>query len=159
MKFLRFLKNILIKYLLKLGFVNQYRFHVDGPISRLIIKDTSGEVDIKNKIGCVNTIFNTGSGDIKIGDGVIFGHNVMVLTGKHDYTNCNKNSLKYDVVQNRDIVIEKGVWIASGAIILGNVNIGKHSVVMADSIVTKDIPSHSVVAGIPAKIVRDLKVK
>jgi len=83
----------------------------------------------------------------------------MVLTGKHDYTNCNKNSLKYDVVQNRDIVIEKGVWIASGAIILGNVNIGKHSVVMAGSIVTKDIPSHSVVAGIPAKIVRDLKVK
>ena len=159
MKFLRFFGNILIKSLLKLGFVNQYRFHVDGPISRLIIKDASGEIDIKNKIGYVNTIFNTGSGEIKIGDGVIFGHNVMLLTGKHKYTDGNKDSLKHNVVQNRNITIGEGVWIASGAIILGNVNIGRHSVVMAGSIVSKDIPSYSVVAGVPAKVVRNLKAK
>ena len=107
----------------------------------------------------IRPIFNTGSGEIKIGDGVIFGHNVMLLTGKHKYTDGNKDSLKHNVVQNRNITIGEGVWIASGAIILGNVNIGRHSVVMAGSIVSKDIPSYSVVAGVPAKVVRNLKAK
>lgn len=59
-----------------------------------------------------NTIFNTGSGTI--GDGVIFGHNCMVLTGKHNY---DKNILRHDVPQGRNITI--GSWIASGAMIMG----------------------------------------
>ena len=55
-----------------------------------------------------------------------------------------------------DINIGKNCWIASGSIICGNVNIGDSVVVMAGSIVTKDVESNSVVGGVPARFIRKL---
>lgn len=146
-----FIVKILKKYIVKLGFINYYIHHIDGPKDRLII---NGKYD--EEYPFVNTIFNTGSGTITLGDGVIFGHNCMLLTGKHNYKAKDKNTLKYDVPQGRNIVIGDGCWIASGAMIMGGVTIGKHSVVAAGAIVTKDVPDYSFVAGIPAKIIKKI---
>lgn len=152
---IRVFKRKLISFFTGLGFCHQYRWHVDGPSERLIVMDESiSEEDRKNKIGYVNTIFNTGSGAIHVGNHVIFGHNVMVLTGKHDFSQNDGINQKSSVVQGRDIFIGDGVWIASGALVLGGVTIGEHSVVMAGAVVTKNVPPHSIVAGVPAKVIK-----
>ena len=52
------------------------------------------------------------------------------------------------------MVIGEGSWIGTNAVIIGNVRIGKHSVIGANAVVTKDIPDYSVAVGIPARVVR-----
>jgi acetyltransferase-like isoleucine patch superfamily enzyme len=54
------------------------------------------------------------------------------------------------------VTIKKGVWIGCGVTILGGVTIGEYSVVAAGAVVTRDVPSYSVVAGVPAKIIRKI---
>ena len=53
-------------------------------------------------------------------------------------------------------MIEKGVWIAAGAIIIGGVTVGAHSVVAAGSVVTKDVPANTLVGGNPARVIRSI---
>lgn len=83
----------------------------------------------------------------------------MVLTGKHNFEDAIYDIEKIKDVPTfgRDIEIGEGSWIASGSIILGGVKIGKNCVVMAGSVVTKNIDDYTIVAGIPAKVVRKLK--
>ncbi|NLG26918.1 MAG: acyltransferase, partial [Chloroflexi bacterium] len=57
-------------------------------------------------------------------------------------------------VAREPIVIEDDCWIASGAIVLAGVTIGRGSVVAAGSVVTHDVPPYSVVAGMPARVLR-----
>lgn len=57
----------------------------------------------------------------------------------------------------RPVRIKKGSWIGTGAIILPGVTVGKYSVVGAGAVVTKDVPDHTVVMGVPAKPVKSLK--
>lgn len=145
-----FLKYIFViipkKYISRLGFVNYYIPHINGPRDRLILQgDYSG-------VRLVNTIFNTMSGSITLEKDIFFGANCMLLTGKHNYLKCDK-----DVVQNRNIFIGSGSWLASGCIVLGNVTIGKNCVICAGAVVTNDIPDYSVAAGIPAKVIKTIQ--
>ena len=57
----------------------------------------------------------------------------------------------------KDIIINDGVWIGMNSIILPGVTIGKKAVVAAGSVVTKNVPDYCIVAGNPAKIIRELK--
>lgn len=68
--------------------------------------------------------------------------------------NIFKNGIEEDICTKGEIVIEEDVWIGSNSVILSGVKIGRGSVIGAGSIVTKDIPRYSVVAGNPAKIVK-----
>ena len=108
----------------------------------------------------VNTLFNTACGTITLGNYVFFGHNAMVLTGTHDYEVTDmKRRFSYQDYQDNHIVIEDGVWIASGAIIIGPCTIGKNSVVGAGSVVRPGVyPERSLIAGNPAKIIRTIDV-
>ena len=135
-----------------------YNTHfVDGDKNRLTVG---------RRCGLANTLFNTASGTISIGDNVAFGYNVMVLTGRHNFKNGHRASLGRDlqvsgwgggndeVPRNGfDITIGEGCWISSGAIISGGVAIGRGSIVCAGSIVLKDVPPNSIVGGVPAKII------
>lgn len=111
----KFILSPIIKYpLLKLGFMNYSSIHIHGPKNRLIY-------DTNYPISLVNTIFNTRSGKIELGKYVLFGHNCMVLTGKHNYLDALQDIKKiYEVpIEGRDIKIGDGTWITSGCIILG----------------------------------------
>lgn len=55
------------------------------------------------------------------------------------------------------IKVERGVWIAAGALITPGVTIGRNSVVAAGAVVTKDVPPYTIVAGVPAKVIRKLE--
>jgi len=128
------------KYLLKVKYVH-------GKKSRLLI----GQKVVTN-----NTIFNTVSGDIHIGDNTIFGLNCMVLTGKHEFEDGMRKYLKgysSEVPENgNDIHIGNGCWIASGAIIIGPIRIEDNVIIGAGSVVTKDVPENVFVCGNPASI-------
>ena len=56
----------------------------------------------------------------------------------------------------KPIVIERNVWIAAGATIIGGVTIGENSVVAASSVLTKDVPSNTLVGGNPARVIRSI---
>lgn len=121
-------------------------------------------VSVGERSALANTVLNVASGDIKIGNRVIFSPNVMVLTGRHDFVNGRRVSVnpEYDngswggselevPTTGFDISIGDGVWIGAGAIILGGVSIGSNSIVTAGAVVTKSFAGNSIIAGIPAK--------
>jgi acetyltransferase-like isoleucine patch superfamily enzyme len=56
----------------------------------------------------------------------------------------------------KKITIKNNAWICMGAIICPGVTIGENSVVAAGAVVTKDVPDHSLVAGVPAKIIKQI---
>ena len=126
---------------------------IHGPSSRLKVSS-----------GCslVNTIFNTSSGAIRIGANTIFGHNCMVLTGRHNFVNGCRASLlglSYEDESpsvGQDISIGDGCWIASGSIILGGVSVGNNSIVCAGAVVTRSFPDNVMLAGVPARIIRNV---
>jgi acetyltransferase-like isoleucine patch superfamily enzyme len=94
-------------------------------------------------------------GQVTIEDNVFFGHQVKILTGMHDYT---KFGLERQMthVSGKPVLIKTGVWIASGAIICPGVVVGEHSVVAAGAVVTKDVLPYTIVAGNPAKKIKDI---
>ena len=114
------------------------------------------KVVLGRNVKLVNTLLNVASGNICIGDDTFFGHNVMVITGIHDILKTGIERHDYPEV-GRDIRIGRGVWIASGAIILGPCEIGDNAVVSAGSVVCGGVlEPNSVYAGIPARKVRQI---
>ena len=130
----------------------------------------SGKLHLGEKVAVANTLFNVSSGSIYVGDYSIFGQNVMILTGRHNFVGGRRAGLdevmsgpswgggeKEVPLNGLDIHIGKGCWIASGAIVIGGVEIGDHSIVAAGAVVTRPVPSHSIVAGIPAAVIGDTR--
>lgn len=91
-------------------------------------------------------------GGLNIGDDVMIGPNVSILTSSHPIEPSQRRAF----VVAKPIVIERNVWIAAGATIIGGVTIGENSVVAAGSVVTKDVPPNTLVGGNPAKIIRSI---
>jgi acetyltransferase-like isoleucine patch superfamily enzyme len=150
-KIVLYLKQPLLNFGSYLGFLHIDYSYVNGYKDRVKI----GE-------GCstTNTIFNTVSGNITVGDHTIFGHNCMLLTGRHRFFKGKRAKLVEGSEHFRetpetgfDIEIGIGCFIASGVTILAPVKIGDHVIIGAGSIVMKDIPSGCFVAGVPAKII------
>lgn len=106
----------------------------------------------------VNTLFNTSSGNIVIGDYTFTGHNASIITGTHCYEKFLAERMGFPITGG-DIKIGKGVWIGTNAVILGPCKIGDHAVVAAGSVVTPNskIEPGVIVAGIPARIVKRLE--
>lgn len=92
-----------------------------------------------------------GRGGISIGENVNLAPEVMVLTAYHD-----PDSDDFLGIEKR-VVIEDYVWIATRATILPGVRIGSRAVVGAGSVVTKDVAPGAVVAGNPARVIRERK--
>lgn len=88
-----------------------------------------------------------GRGGLSIGNNVDIAREVCIWTAEHDIHSNTHCYVAYPVI------IEDFVWIASRAIILPGVTIGKGAVVAAGSVVTKDVPSMAVVGGVPAKVI------
>src|SRR5450830_266701 len=87
---------------------------------------------------------------LDIGDDVMIGPNVSIITSGHPIS----PSQRHTAVIAKPIRIERNVWIGAGATIIGGVTIGENSVVGAGSVVTRDVPSNTLVGGNPAKVIR-----
>jgi acetyltransferase-like isoleucine patch superfamily enzyme len=108
--------------------------------------------------GMQNTLFNVSSGDIYVDERAFCGHNVMLITGTHDYRLMGE-ARHAAPKTGRDIRIGKHVWLCSGVTVLGDVSIGDNAVVAAGSIVTSGtrIPNEQVWGGTPAKFMTQLR--
>jgi acetyltransferase-like isoleucine patch superfamily enzyme len=92
-----------------------------------------------------------GRGGITIGENVNLAPEVMILTASHDPDSDDFGGIE------KAVVIEDYVWVATRAMILPGVRIGRGAVVGAGSVVTKDVAAGTIVAGNPAKVIRERK--
>lgn len=92
-------------------------------------------------------------GFIEIGNDVLFGPRVSIHAENHIFVHLDIPIRKQGETR-QGVRIEDNCWIGSGAIILDGVTIGTGTVVAAGAVVTHDVPSYSVVAGIPARIIQ-----
>lgn len=99
---------------------------------------------------------------VTIGDDVLFGPNVSLLPPMHPLRWQDRNVRKaadgsyYDYEYGRPIVIGSNCWFGGNVTVLGGVTIGEGCVIGAGSVVTKDIPPHSVAVGNPARVIRTI---
>ena len=91
-------------------------------------------------------------GGIVIGDGVLIGHNVTLATLNHDERPEQRQN-----IYPKPIKIGNNVWIGSNATILQGITVGDGAIIGANAVVTKDVPRNTIVVGIPAKVIREVK--
>lgn len=121
-----------------------------GHNPQLLIGDNS-YIGVRSHIACANKII--------IGNGVIISRQSLVTDNAHGASikeTLNIPPFSRPITSNGPVVIEDNVWIGEKASIMPNVTIGKGAIVAANSVVTKDVPAYSVVAGVPAKVIKQL---
>lgn len=106
-----------------------------------------------------NCMFMCTRAEIIIGDHVMFGPHVFMITGGHrtDIKGRYMDEISNDEKRpfdDQDIILEGDNWIGANSIILKGVTIGKGAVVAAGAIVTKDVEPYTIVGGIPARVIR-----
>lgn len=109
------------------------------------------------KIGknCLISEFNVlrGQGGITIGDNVYTAPLVQMAAINHVCADPNVPIIRQGITA-QGIVVEDDAWIGAGAIILDGVRVGKGAVVAAGAVVTQDVPPHTIVGGVPAKVLK-----
>lgn len=104
-----------------------------------------------------NVFINSGcrfqdQGGIRIGEGALIGHNVVLATLNHGLAPKDRGT-----TYPAPIVIGKNVWIGANATVVSGVTVGDNSVIAAGAVVTKDVPKNTVVGGVPAKLLKKLE--
>jgi acetyltransferase-like isoleucine patch superfamily enzyme len=92
-------------------------------------------------------------GHVHIGNAVNIGHDCLFLTVDHE---IGPPWRRAGLQTHRTIVVEDGAWIASRVTLLPGVTIGRGAVVAAGAVVAKDVPAHTLVGGVPARVIRVL---
>jgi len=103
-------------------------------------------------IGCINSI--------TIGDNCLFASRIYITDHHHGEPTIQMIALApidRPLISKGAVVIENNVWVGEGVAIMPGVTIGENSIIATNAVVTKDIPSNCVAAGIPAKIIKHLK--
>ena len=103
-----------------------------------------------------NVFVNSGcrfqdQGGVWIGDNALIGHNAVLATLNH-----NPDPAKRANLIPAKIVIGNNVWLGANVTVLPGVTIGDGAIVAAGAVVTKDVPANTVVAGVPAKVIRTI---
>lgn len=94
-------------------------------------------------------------GPVTIGSHVNFAQGITITALNHSFEDTAKR-IDEQGITTKQVVIGDDVWIGTNAVILPGVTVGCHSVVAAGAVVTKDVPEHSLVAGVPAKIIKEI---
>lgn len=116
-----------------------------------IINNAVGDIVIGNhtRVGLGNTLI----GPVTIGDKVNLAQNVVISGLNHNFEDIDK-PIAIQGVTTQQITIEDNVWIGANSVVLPGVHIGRHVVIGAGSVVSRDIPSYSVAIGTPARVVK-----
>lgn len=93
---------------------------------------------------------------ITIEDDVLIGSGVHIYVGNHKYGDPAAPIINQGYEQFRPVVLKSGCWIGANATVLAGVTIGENAVVGAGSVVTTDVQARTVVAGNPARVIREI---
>lgn len=117
------------------------------------INNAVGDVTIGDytRIGIHCTLI----GPVCIGNHVNLAQGITVTALNHNFEDSSKR-IDEQGVSTKPVVIGDDVWIGANAVILPGVTIGSHCVVAAGAVVTKDIPDHTLVGGVPAKVIKNI---
>ena len=99
-----------------------------------------------------------GQGGVEIGDRVYTSPHTQIIAVNHVFVDPNIPFVEQGITA-QGIVIEDDVWLGSGAIVTDGVRVGKGAVIAAGAVVTQDVPPHTVVAGVPARVVKQIAAK
>lgn len=121
-----------------------------------VINNAVGDILIGNhtRIGVGDTII----GPVTIGNKVNLAQNVVISGLNHNFEDIEK-AIAEQGVSTSNTVISSNVWIGANSVVLPGVHVGKHVVVGAGSVVTKDIPAYCLAVGNPARIVKQYDVE
>jgi len=122
-----------------------------GRFSAIICKDADIQIGSHVNIGSTVKLIVANRGKITVGNSIDIGSGCHFSGGSYDYSDADvlPSSRR---LETQGITVEDLAWIGAGVIILDGVTIGTKSIVAAGAVVTKDVPSHSVAAGVPAEI-------
>lgn len=105
----------------------------------------------RSTIGNFNHIIASHS--VVIGNDVLTADKVYISDNIHGYEDMDTPIKEQGIIQKRDVYIGDGSWLGENVCVIG-ASIGKHCVIGANSVVTKDIPDYSVAVGSPARIIK-----
>ena len=117
------------------------------------INNAVGDVVIGDhtRIGLHNTII----GPVTIGSHVNLAQGITVTALNHNFE-APERRIDEQGVSTQQVTIGDDIWIGANAVVLPGVTVGNHCVIAAGAVVTKDVPPHSLVAGVPAKIIKKI---
>lgn len=118
-----------------------------------VIAQKGKGIVIGNRTGIGARAFLAGQGGIVIGNDVITGPNIQIFSENHNFDDLNQ-TIKQQGVTKQATTIGNNCWIGGGVSILAGVTIGDGCVIAAGSVVNKSVPANSVVAGVPAKVIK-----
>lgn len=97
-----------------------------------------------------------GQGGVQIGDRVFTSPFTQIIAVNHVFDDPSRPFIEQGITAE-GIAIEDDVWLGAGAIITDGVRVGRGAVVAAGAVVTKDVPPHTVVGGVPAKVIKSIE--
>lgn len=125
--------------------------HVPWPVHKSSIVHAPKKIDRGNRCpGLSPWCYLDGRNGIVIGDNTWMGPRVSIISMNHDIYDYKK------YIEDQPIKIGKNSWLGAGVTILPGVELGEHTIVAAGSVVTKSHPSNVVLAGVPAKVVKEI---
>lgn len=113
----------------------------------------ASKIKIGNDVDFALGVIVTTSGYVSIGDRTLIGYRAQILSANHNVPEGFGRIFDSGHVK-KSVTIGSDVWIGAGAIILPGVTVGDGAVVCAGSVVTKDVPEFSYVAGVPARVIK-----
>jgi acetyltransferase-like isoleucine patch superfamily enzyme len=134
----------------RFAMIRPTRAYGGGELGEGLVVGNNSNIGAYCYIGC--------SGGIRIGNNVMMSPRVSLYAENHNFSDTDR-PMKEQGVTRAPIVIEDDCWIASHAVVLAGVTIGRGSIVAAGSVVTDDVPPYSIVAGVPARVIRSRLAK
>ena len=107
-------------------------------------------------LGHFNHIYCTSN--ITIEQDVLTADKVYISDNAHSYENIYQPIWRLPIKQLKDVVIGEGSWIGENVCIIG-ASVGKHCVIGANTVVTKDIPDYSIAVGVPARVIKKYNIE
>ena len=156
----RIVKNKLFKYSGHFGIKLRNKFVGYKCIGNNITLWENGWIEFPNRLvinegtSINRNYFINARGKIYIGKNVLIGPYVTIYSTNHIFSSIDI-PIKDQGQTEEEVIIEDDVWIGANSTILPGVKIGKGAIIAAGAVVTKDVPTYSVVGGIPAKLIKE----
>lgn len=117
------------------------------------INSQGGSIEIGDNNFILGNVRLSGMGSLTIGNYNMIAANTFISSSNHDIS--NPEALEYLVAEiGKAVIIEDKVWIGANCTITAGVTLGNHSIVAAGSVVTKNVEPYTMVAGVPAQIIK-----